>query len=147
MFLKSAEFGIQFYEYPYIVKINNYLNCTILMHFWLLPKDFPGLDSLSKYDVSITESGGVRVRAKKSMTGNRRKLLVHEREDIDTTKDRDDRHILIVGGGGAAQTCVETLRTRQNDPWRGKITVLTAECCLPYDRPKLSKVYIYSTEC
>ena len=32
-------------------------------------QDFPGLDSLHKYDVSVDDQGQVRVRAKKSVAG------------------------------------------------------------------------------
>ena len=95
-------------------------------------KDFPGLDSLEKYDVNITESGGVRVRAKKSLVekGARIKPM--------STKTRNQT-VVIVGGGGAAQSCAETLRSRK-EPWKGRIIMLTEENCAPYDRPKLSKV-------
>ena len=95
-------------------------------------KDFPGLDSLSKYEVTITDSGGVRVRAKKSaVTKGRRTKQMCQRSENQT--------VVIVGGGGAAQSCAETLRNR-DQPWKGRIVILSKENCLPYDRPKLSKV-------
>ena len=86
-----------------------------------------------KYDVDVTESGGVRVRACKSevQKGTRTKSMCKRTTDQET--------VIIVGGGGAAQSCAETLRTREN-PWTGRIIILTKENCLPYDRPKLSKV-------
>ena len=95
-------------------------------------KDFPGLDSLAKYDVNVTESGGVRVRAKKSLVkkGTRTKSMCTKTEN---------QTVVIVGGGGSAQSCAETLRSRA-EPWKGRIIMLTKEDCLPYDRPKLSKV-------
>ena len=88
------------------------------------------MDSLAKYDVSVTDSGGVRVRAKKSLVGNRRKPMCRKVEE---------RAVVVVGSGGAAQSCAETLRNK-DDPWKGRIIMLTSENCLPYDRPKLSKV-------
>ena len=39
--------------------------------------------------------------------------------------------------GGASVTCAETLR--QNG-FQGRLVIATKEKCLPYDRPKLSKV-------
>merc|ERR1719414_686441 len=47
--------------------------------------------------------------------------------------------VIIVGGGPAAQSCAETLRTRRNKPWDGRIVMLTDEANGPYDRTKLSK--------
>ena len=55
-----------------------------------------------------------------------------------STKTRNQT-VVIVGGGGAAQSCAETLRSRK-EPWKGRIIMLTEENCAPYDRPKLSKV-------
>ena len=100
--------------------------------FFLRLKDFPGLDSLARYDVNVNDSGEIRVRADKTLakSGRRTKAMC---------KMSDKQTIIIVGGGGAAQSCMETLRTRQ-EPWKGRIIVLSKENCLPYDRPKLSKV-------
>ena len=47
--------------------------------------------------------------------------------------------VVIVGGGPAAQMCAETLRQRDDTPWRGRIVMLTGEETGPYDRTKLSK--------
>ena len=75
----------------------------------------------------------MRVRAKKSLVGHRRKSMCRKVEE---------RVVVIVGSGGAAQSCAETLRNKDN-PWKGRIIILTSENCLPYDRPKLSKVKHY----
>jgi len=48
-------------------------------------------------------------------------------------------HILIAGGGLAAQRCCETLRARGYD---GSIAVACAEPVAPYDRPPLSKEWL-----
>jgi NADPH-dependent 2,4-dienoyl-CoA reductase/sulfur reductase-like enzyme len=48
---------------------------------------------------------------------------------------RDDG-VVIVGGGLAAQRCVETLRARG---YEGRIGLVCGEAELPYDRPPLSK--------
>jgi NADPH-dependent 2,4-dienoyl-CoA reductase/sulfur reductase-like enzyme len=48
----------------------------------------------------------------------------------------EDRGVLIVGGGLAAQRCAETLRRRGYD---GPVRMACAEAEPPYDRPPLSK--------
>src|SRR5689334_13470158 len=48
----------------------------------------------------------------------------------------EDRGVLIVGGGLAAQRCAETLRRRGYD---GPVRIACAEPEPPYDRPPLSK--------
>jgi NAD(P)H-nitrite reductase large subunit len=46
---------------------------------------------------------------------------------------------LIVGGGLAAATAAETLRTAGAE---GSVVILSAECMPPYHRPPLSKSYL-----
>ena len=89
-------------------------------------EDFPGLDSLKKFDVEIKD-GEVFVKDQ----------MVHAPK-VPVNVDQDET-VVIVGGGGAAQVCAETLRSRKNNPWKGKIVMITQENILPYDRPKLSK--------
>jgi NADPH-dependent 2,4-dienoyl-CoA reductase/sulfur reductase-like enzyme len=48
----------------------------------------------------------------------------------------EDRGVLIVGGGLAAQRCAETLRQRG---YEGPVRMVSAESDPPYDRPPLSK--------
>lgn len=52
-------------------------------------------------------------------------------------------HMLIIGGGLAAASAAETLRTEGYD---GDITVVTREAHLPYQRPPLSKGYLAGSE-
>jgi 3-phenylpropionate/trans-cinnamate dioxygenase ferredoxin reductase subunit len=49
------------------------------------------------------------------------------------------RHIVLVGGGLAAQRCCQALRRRGHD---GPITLIGDEAVLPYDRPPLSKEHL-----
>ena len=70
---------------------------------------------------------------------------VHVKGMLNTTRlplqvdNVQDEAVVIVGGGGAAQVCAETLRTRKENPWQGRIIMITKEPDRPYDRPKLSK--------
>jgi 3-phenylpropionate/trans-cinnamate dioxygenase ferredoxin reductase component len=52
------------------------------------------------------------------------------------------RHLVIAGGGLAAQRCCEVLRTAGDDR---PVTVLAAEPVRPYDRPPLSKDLLAGT--
>ena len=51
---------------------------------------------------------------------------------------QDKTVAVIVGGGGAAMSCVDTLR---QEGFAGRIVMVTREAVHPYDRPKLSKVF------
>ncbi|TRD21993.1 NAD(P)/FAD-dependent oxidoreductase [Palleronia caenipelagi] len=48
-------------------------------------------------------------------------------------------HIVVVGGGQAGQSVVETLRTKG---YAGRLTLICGEPHLPYQRPPLSKAYL-----
>ena len=49
------------------------------------------------------------------------------------------RSVVMVGGGAAAAAAAETLR---NEGYPGRITMLSADNSVPYDRPNLSKGYL-----
>ncbi|GLV38280.1 uncharacterized protein CBL_12929 [Carabus blaptoides fortunei] len=93
-------------------------------------EDFPGLDSLPCYQVSIQE-GNVKVRARKSD--------LEENKRVKTMSCKDSREgtaMVVIGGGPSGAVCVETLR---QEGFSGRITLINKENALPYDRVKVSK--------
>ena len=49
------------------------------------------------------------------------------------------RHVVVIGAGQAGASCVAKLRSSGFD---GRITLIGAEACPPYQRPPLSKAYL-----
>ncbi|KAL5017385.1 hypothetical protein ScPMuIL_006974 [Solemya velum] len=93
-------------------------------------EDYPGLDSLPKFDVEVS-GGKVVVKASKSALSN------HKRQKSMCRAAAANKHkVLIIGGGPAAVACAQTLR---QEGFNGQIAIVTKENHLPYDRPKLSK--------
>lgn len=93
-------------------------------------EDFPGLDSLPKFDVTVAD-GKVKVKGDKA-------LLTSSKVQKSMCKQsaENQKSVLIIGGGPASVMCAETLR---KEGFTGKITIATQERHLPYDRIKLSK--------
>lgn len=93
-------------------------------------EDFPGLDSLHKYEVNI-RNGKVFVKANEETFADFRRVKPMQ------TCCSDDEIYLIIGGGCAAILCAETLR---QEGFKGQVIMTTQECHVPYDRTKLSKM-------
>jgi len=93
-------------------------------------EDFPGLDSLASHKVEERDGHIV-------VTADRRELVSGKRLQIPVEQiEATDERMIVVGGGAAGHTAVETLR---QEGYGGLITLVTKEAFLPYDRPKLSK--------
>lgn len=93
-------------------------------------EDYPGLDSLPCYKVTVKNSQVYVTVDKKSMMQTRR-----VKEMCSTTADV--KHIIVlIGGGPASLVCAETLR--QNN-YKGQIIMITKDTLPPFDKPKLSK--------
>ncbi|KAF2894366.1 hypothetical protein ILUMI_11807 [Ignelater luminosus] len=97
-------------------------------------EDFPGLDSLPCYQVTV-ENNNVRVRARKSelKTNRRVKAMVKRHPN-------NDQHFVVIGGGPSGAVCVETLR---QEGFQGKITLIAKEDYYPYDRIMVNKAMDY----
>lgn len=100
-------------------------------------EDFPGLDSIPKFDVVI-EGDQVIVMADKKV------LEIQKRtKPMSCAVKSVKQTVLIVGGGPAGLVCAETLRQEQ---FQGEVIIVTKEKYLPYDRPKLSKALNITAE-
>jgi len=94
-------------------------------------EDAPGLDALVKYPVVVK---GAQVYVLEPTEG---KMGDKAREPSACSASRGNKtSYVIVGAGAAGATAAETLRQRGFD---GRITVISGEKHLPYERIKLSK--------
>lgn len=93
-------------------------------------EDFPGLDSLACHKVEEREGQIVVMADKRELVSGRRLQKAVE------VMDENEERVVVIGGGAAGHTAVETLR---QEGFAGAISLVTREDQLPYDRPKLSK--------
>ncbi|XP_055976445.1 apoptosis-inducing factor 3 isoform X1 [Sorex fumeus] len=98
-------------------------------------EDFPGLDSLHKFQVKI-EKEKVYVRASKQALQLQRRTKVMAKCISPSAGHGGSTNVLIVGAGAAGLVCAETLR---QEGFSDRIVLCTLDRHLPYDRPKLSK--------
>jgi apoptosis-inducing factor 3 len=88
------------------------------------------LDAIATFPVQVTTGGDVFVTVPEKPVPS--KVTPH----MCKPHPNDARHFVIIGAGPAAAAAVETLR---HGKFHGKITLVTKEAALPYDRTKLSK--------
>ncbi|XP_032953422.1 apoptosis-inducing factor 3 isoform X2 [Rhinolophus ferrumequinum] len=101
-------------------------------------EDFPGLDSLHKFQVKI-EKEKVYVRASKQALQLQRRTKVMAKCISPSAGHSGSTNVLIVGAGAAGLVCAETLR---QEGFSDRIVLCTLDRHLPYDRPKLSKPHV-----
>ncbi|KAK0096154.1 hypothetical protein PV326_006299 [Microctonus aethiopoides] len=100
-------------------------------------EDYPGLDSLPCYKVTVSE-GAVKVRARRS------DLQANKRIKVFTgCTAQNNQTVIIVGGGPAGATCADTLR---QEGFCGRIVMVCKEPVLPYERIKVSKSFDFDIE-
>lgn len=95
------------------------------------------MDSLPCYQVTI-EDNNVKVRARKSDLQSNKRVKKMVKRNLNEAQS-----IVVVGGGPAGATCVETLR---QEGFEGQITLVCKENYLPYDRVKVSKAMDFNIE-
>ncbi|XP_077016413.1 apoptosis-inducing factor 3 isoform X2 [Tamandua tetradactyla] len=98
-------------------------------------EDFPGLDSLHRFQVKI-EKEKVYVRASKQALQLQRRTKMMAKCISPSAGHSSSTNVLIVGAGAAGLVCAETLR---QEGFSDRIVLCTLDRHLPYDRPKLSK--------
>lgn len=91
-------------------------------------EDFPGLDSIPCYKVTVVE-GQVSVKAKKTDLKSNR--IIKE-----MTSQTGQETFVVIGGGPSGGVCVEVLR---QEGFTGRIVIVCKEAALPYDRIFISK--------
>ncbi|MFW6189879.1 MAG: FAD-dependent oxidoreductase [Planctomycetota bacterium] len=96
----------------------------------------PALDALANFEVAV-EGEDVVVTVPDEAPSERTMPMAR------CNPDRDDRHFVIVGGGAAGNAAAEALR---QEGVEGRISVITKEKEIPYDRPDLSKDFLASTK-
>ena len=93
----------------------------------------PALDAVPRFEVRV-EGDDVIVSVPEGVQDRRVPAMVKHNPAADR------RTFVILGAGGAGNMAAQTLR---QDGFEGRIIMLTAENSLPYDRPNLSKAYLY----
>ncbi|MEM1251860.1 MAG: FAD-dependent oxidoreductase [Cyanobacteria bacterium P01_H01_bin.21] len=93
----------------------------------------PGRDNLATFPVEIKDDM-VYVELPN-------KPCQHEPPEMAAYSEADTRQFIIVGGGAGGSAAAEMIR---QVGFQGKITILTQETELPYDRTKLSKAHLQS---
>ncbi|XP_066983971.1 apoptosis-inducing factor 3-like isoform X2 [Macrobrachium rosenbergii] len=94
-------------------------------------EDYPGLDSLPKYEVNIEDDGNVKVRASRALLATEKRVKPMASRDPE-----NESTFVVIGGGAAGATCVEKLR---QEGFTGRLVLVSQENLIPYNRPKLSK--------
>jgi len=95
----------------------------------------PAIDSLIQYETS-TENGNLLVKIPEDE--QKSSLPDMSKSDINT----ENKTFVILGAGAAGYTGSQSLREHG---FKGRITIITHENKLPYDRPNLSKDYLEGT--
>ncbi|XP_071994224.1 apoptosis-inducing factor 3-like [Engystomops pustulosus] len=93
-------------------------------------EEFPGLDSLPCFKVTVENGSVCIVTSKKELESAKRVKCMSSRSAGDRST------VVIIGTGPAALVCAETLR---QEGYTGRIVMVTRDKHMPYDRTKLSK--------
>ena len=90
----------------------------------------PGLDGVPKYEI-VKQGENFFVKVPEDGIKQQKQTMPLAKRD-----PNDKRNYVIIGGGAAGLNCAETLR---QSGFTGKITLVSAEKKLPYDRTLLTK--------
>jgi NADPH-dependent 2,4-dienoyl-CoA reductase/sulfur reductase-like enzyme/nitrite reductase/ring-hydroxylating ferredoxin subunit len=93
----------------------------------------PAMDALPRYEVRVAD-GRILIKVPGEPSDRRTPEMCKRDNTADT------RTFVILGGGAAGYAAAQTLR---EDGFKGRISMITREDRLPYDRPNLSKDYLH----
>jgi NADPH-dependent 2,4-dienoyl-CoA reductase/sulfur reductase-like enzyme/nitrite reductase/ring-hydroxylating ferredoxin subunit len=94
-------------------------------------QDPPARDSLPNFETKI-KGDDVIVMLPDELESSRIPAMVK-------ADSSDERNYFIIGGGASGNAAAQALR---EGGYKGKITIITQEANIPYDRPNLSKDYL-----
>lgn len=92
----------------------------------------PAFDRIPTYDTTISPKGDIHILIPEEVYSK----VTEPYQEFFKRDERDTRHYVVVGGGAAGVSCVETLR---KIGYTGKLTMISKDMHLPYDRVMLSK--------
>ncbi len=98
----------------------------------------PALDSLPSYPVRVHD-GQVLIDLPKPDSSGGTQPMGESAGKSGKIQSQKERHIVIAGAGAAGLAAAESLRA---EDFTGKVTMISYEEELPYDRTKLSKEYL-----
>lgn len=96
-------------------------------------EDAPALDGIHTFPTRVGRDGAVYAELPDPFPASHKRGLVRKRPIARS----QEQHVVVVGGGPAGLVAMQTLRERG---FTGRVTMISNESALPYDRIKLSKV-------
>jgi NADPH-dependent 2,4-dienoyl-CoA reductase/sulfur reductase-like enzyme/nitrite reductase/ring-hydroxylating ferredoxin subunit len=99
-------------------------------------EETPTLEALAQFEARVEDGNVIVTVPDRAPSERTMPMAKHD-------PAADSRHFVILGGGAAGSAAAAALR---QEGFEGRITMVTKEADLPYDRPQLSKDFLGSTE-
>lgn len=92
----------------------------------------PAFDKIPTYDTTVSSQGEISILIPEEQLNK----VTDSYQEFSKRDLKDTRHFVIIGSGAAGLSCAETLR---KIGYTGKLTMISKDSHLPYDRVLLSK--------